>query len=658
MNIYRSSEEAVKKALLLTKHDLVVNLGCAILKHCKQVKGSPISSQSSSWTSVSFVRPSIKPVRYYSQNGYFSAPSRQCSDIANPLDSSSQGRPVVPQKPHRNLFFRQLDECRSPSDVLDFIRDQTQTQRRISNSLSRIWGTIKKMSDDQRRYELKLMFEHQGFEDLCQAVILESSKMRPYDMAHCLLALVRLGVPQNSRVIQTLMRVIQENLNYFDERSLSVLAGALELTEPSQNVEALKEGIRLRLDKDMSQISSIVSLQSLMRAVGKDSSDKLKRKFERKALEMATLFTLPNAQYMLSTMAVMGLNSRPLLEICCEKIKENTQGIPFSKLLMVLKACQELHYRNQGLLSSIADYVATTCPMWSTKQVVLLLLEFSKMMFRPVNLMDVFAERVIQDPSALTLKDVLSILKMYSLLNHDCGQNKQQFLYAMTTAVEGYLDKLQPDNLLNVVHGLCIFGHFPRRLMERLLQEDTLNQLIQLATSKEKQTVKGLGEKLQALDVCLRFDQTGLVPPLLSPPVLMTLPIPPHQPPPYGMLLMLRGMEGVERAQEGVLVERLYHIDFEVTVSSPHQDAPSPQKLAVLCVPNSTYCFGSSHLRGKMAMQLRHLQILGYSPVLVSVQELLSLQEEGRLELLTKLLFPQRVEVENEKAAMTSTLEE
>lgn len=36
---------------------------------------------------------------------------------------------------------------------------------------------------------------------------------------------------------------------------------------------------------------------------------------------MSNDFTLPNAEYMLASMATMGLHSRPLLEICCQKIE-------------------------------------------------------------------------------------------------------------------------------------------------------------------------------------------------------------------------------------------------------------------------------------------------------------------------------------------------
>lgn len=51
-------------------------------------------------------------------------------------------------------------------------------------------------------------------------------------------------------------------------------------------------------------------------------------------------------------------------------VLENVEGIPFSRLMMILKACQDMHYRNSSLLSSIAEHLANSCAMWSSKQVM------------------------------------------------------------------------------------------------------------------------------------------------------------------------------------------------------------------------------------------------------------------------------------------------
>ena len=206
--MYKTGEEVLKKALLFSRRrPPLAQLGNLLQREQTHIK-TPEFRPASSWSCIPVVGHAVSRVRYYSQD-HFSTPVGQSLDLQNPSDPQSLPEHPNPNQSKKNLFFRQLDGCSSPSDVLDFVTHKTQTQRRVSNSLTRIWTTTKKMSDDQRRYELKLMFEHQGFEKLCQGVIKEAAKMKPEDTAHSLLALVRLGVPQRSRVVQTLLRVIQ-----------------------------------------------------------------------------------------------------------------------------------------------------------------------------------------------------------------------------------------------------------------------------------------------------------------------------------------------------------------------------------------------------------------------------------------------------------------
>lgn len=40
-------------------------------------------------------------------------------------------------------------------------------------------------------------------------------------------------------------------------------------------------------------------------------------------------------------------------------------------------------------------------------------------------------------------------------------------------------------------------------------------------------------------------------------------------------------------------------------------------RVAVLCVPRSTYCLDSTHPRGFLAMKMRHLKVMGFHVILV-----------------------------------------
>ncbi|KAL4609043.1 FAST kinase domain-containing protein 2, mitochondrial [Arapaima gigas] len=533
----------------------------------------------------------------------------QDSQIEHHLDAKAE--PQV-------LFHNELQSCRSPVDVLDLCERYNMTSKQISYSLGRIWDTLKTIPEEQRSYQLQLVYEHPTFEKLCLRLLLDSPQMKHGNLVYSLLPLVRLGVSQRSRVVQTLLRAAQENLNDFDERSLSVLASTLEVMQRCQNVDALKNGLRLLTWKRVTTIKNVETLQSLMRCVGKDAPMKLKRRLEEKALSMADQFTLPNSQFMFITLAAMNFSSKPLLDICRNKMIENIQGIPFSRLMAVLKACKALQYRDHLMLSAIAEHLESTFDMWSHKQMVTFLLNFEDLSFCPTSLMDAKAEKLIGDCGSLTKRDLQSVLKVYSSLNHVPQRHEKEFLDCLTNVLESYLPKMTQLELLRSVYFLCILGHFPLAPLEKLLSEETLHELL----SKDGAQRTGIEQMLHLVGLCLHVD---------CPPLLRSVTVPPggvSGPPAHCVIsLPLTRMEDCTATREEPCTPKQCH------------------RLAVLTVSPSSFCVGSRHPRGMLALKLRHLKALGFSPVLVPQRELEHLSPEKRDELLRSLVLGVRDEV-------------
>lgn len=140
-----------------------------------------------------------------------------CQQETRPVNCNDQADRLSLQVPdlaackadQKAAFHQELKECQSPSDVLDLVDRCNAAYWCISNSLTRMWQTTKKMSDEQRRWELRLMAEHPAFERLCHSARTNSSRMHSHNLAFTLLALVKLGVSQSSYVVQTILRVVQ-----------------------------------------------------------------------------------------------------------------------------------------------------------------------------------------------------------------------------------------------------------------------------------------------------------------------------------------------------------------------------------------------------------------------------------------------------------------
>ncbi|XP_033181444.1 FAST kinase domain-containing protein 2, mitochondrial [Mastacembelus armatus] len=598
-------------------------------------------------------------VRFYSQGGTHSDEVEEEEEEHLSLSTEIRSAESVPQQRYwKSPFMSGLQKCVSPSDVLDLTCQYAATHRQVSNCLTHMWSSTKKMSDEQRRYELQLMFEHPAFDKLLQNAMNGAWHMRIEDLAYSLLSMVNLGVPQRSRVIQTYLRTCQEKLNDFDEKSLSILASCLEHMESSPNVGALRDGIRLVVEIRLSGIKTVMALQTMMRLLGKDVPLGLKRKLEGKALSMTDQFSLPNAQYMISTMATMGFYSKPILNVCSKKIIENLHGIPFNRLQTVLHSCKELHYRDSDLLTGVSDYVASTLDIWSKKQVLLFLSVFESLVFCPTALLEAFAERTIANPDALTLKDLLCVLKVYSSLNHDLKHHRQQFLDGLSQALATYLPKMSMFELLKSVYCFCLLGHFPSPLLEQLLQSSTLEQCNNTASKFHK----NLERMFQTVDLCLRLDRPPLPRPLSVHPSVLGDPAPSSTSVKLSLSQGLHSVLGDQAGtmlQEMVVVENVYVIDGVITKPLPSQTpvsevreeqspAESSLRIAVICASPSEFCYGTSNARGPLAVKIRHLKILGYSPVLVTDKELQSECDEKRTEFLREKIFPEHQSVDTE----------
>ncbi|XP_068446418.1 FAST kinase domain-containing protein 2, mitochondrial isoform X2 [Clinocottus analis] len=601
-------------------------------------------------------RSPVGSVRFYSQNGVYSQDVEEEKCLSSPVgDSSLPAETQSDETQWRSSFLDGLKHCGSPSDVLDFTSQYSLSERQVSNCLSHMWSTTKKMSNEQRRSELQLMFEHPAFDKLLQTAMMRVGHMRNDKLAYSLLAIVKLGVPQGSRVVQTFLRTCQENLNDFDEKGLSILAASLENMEGSTNVGALKAGMRLVVEARLPGIKNVIALQTLMRLLGKDAPLALKRKLEGKALSMTDQFSCPNTHYMITTMATMDFYSKPLLDVCSKMIIENIHGIPFNRLYSVLRSCRELHYRNIDLLTSISEYVASMIEIWTKNQVILFLSMFENFTFCPVALMEAFTKKVIANPDTVTLKDLLCVLKVYSSLNYDLQQQRQQFLEGLTQVLDSYLPKMSGFELLKAVYYLCLLGHFPSAPLEHLLESRTLEKF----TMTAPKYLPNQERMFQTVNLCLGLERP-LLPRLVAvPPSVLGNPVPSS--PPVNPWLS-QGLHSVladqtdTTLQEMVVVENFYLIDAVITKPLPdqtsvneasrrageeHPPAESSQRIAVICTPHSGFCFGTLNPRGHLAVKIRHLKILGYDPVLVIEQKLRS--QEKRVDYLRGRIFPEHL---------------
>lgn len=122
-------------------------------------------------------------------------------------EASSEDVLTKETKPTPVTSRKLSQECNSLSDVLDTFSRAPKFPS--SNYFSAMWTIAKRMSNEQRRFEKQLMFNHPAFHQLCGQMMREAKIMRCDHLLFGLHAVVKLGIPQNTLLVQTLLRVVQ-----------------------------------------------------------------------------------------------------------------------------------------------------------------------------------------------------------------------------------------------------------------------------------------------------------------------------------------------------------------------------------------------------------------------------------------------------------------
>ncbi|KAM9248323.1 FAST kinase domain-containing protein 2, mitochondrial [Dugong dugon] len=544
-------------------------------------------------------------------------------------------------KPTPVTYRKLSQECNSLSDVLDAFSKAPAFPS--SNYFTAMWKIAKSMSEDQKHFEKQLMFNHPSFNQLCEQMIREAKIMHCDRLLFSLQAMVKLGIPQNTLLVQTLLRVVQERINECDEKCLSVLSAVLEAMEPCKNVDVLRAGLRMLVDQQVWKIEHVFTLQTVMKCIGKDAPIALKKKLEMKALRELDRFSVLNSQHMFEVLAAMNHRSIVLLNECSKMVIDNIHGCPFKILLSILQSCKDLRYHNLDLFKGIADYVATTFDIWKLKQVLLLLILFETFGFRPIGLMDLFMKKVVDEPRFLNMKSTIAILHVYSSLNHFHKCQNKEFLDIMAGALTGYLHQISSENLLYAVCSFCLMNHFPLAAVNQLLQKDIISEL--LTSDHMERNV----HKLHLLDTCLELDDAPYHRSIdISLPQVLSAPVRPNTKV-EEVLSSLLGGEGY--FSKNVQLPHNYFIDFEIRMDAnrsqvlPFSDvdgvlsAADTQRVAVLCVRRSSYCLDSTHPRGLLAMKMRHLNVMGFHVILVNTWEIEKLEMKDAVMFLKTKIY-------------------
>uniref|UniRef100_S4RCE9 RAP domain-containing protein n=1 Tax=Petromyzon marinus TaxID=7757 RepID=S4RCE9_PETMA len=521
------------------------------------------------------------------------------------------------------------------------------------------WRTLRALPPDRAAYEQRRMLQHPRFPGLCQQVLRTSRYLTPGLLGYTLAAAVRLGIPLRSRLVQMLMRTAQQvSINEFNGRALGVVASCLPFLLQDRNTQALRAALTMRAQLALPEVDRVPVLLMLMYHLGPTVPTALKDKLVAWALFVLDQFTTANVLRLFFSLARMQHNAPELLSAASPIITGNLQELKFSELLQLLKVCNQLGYHNTRLFSSIAEHAVTSLQLYSLNEVCTLLLLLSRLKFRHPGLLDAVALLLLQEqqqeqqqeqpkPCHLDKKNLMVLLHVYSLLNHQPHGAAETFLGVLSSALEHHLPELSAHELFVGVRALCILGHRPpSAVASALLADHSCTQLLSVSVRKLKNELE-----LQAIRLSLHLQKK-----LPGVPAAEAAPSSPDPNPsslnrcPELPSVLIEALRGSGQVRVGVTVGGLYSIgkfdceaclcaDAEVTLQETEVlQFLQISTVAMLCCHPAEFCLGSQHPCGKLALKVRNLHALGYRVTLVSSSQWKRLQPERRVPFLRQKL--------------------
>ncbi|XP_077131852.1 FAST kinase domain-containing protein 2, mitochondrial [Ranitomeya variabilis] len=513
-------------------------------------------------------------------------------------------------------------------DVLDAFTSNLHSQQDLHCSVMNLW-LILASNNTLTASDKQLISEHPNFYTLCNEVMKLAPSMSNSFLVCGLQVFVTLDVNQKTRLIQTLLNVCQQRLSTLKLDEISILTNCLKMMKNDKSVEILNSGLCLLVELKCEAIRDVPTLQGLMRI----APAHLRRKLEGKALQMIDKFTVSQCHHMFSVLAEMNLHSEALLDSCSHKLMGCLEELSCKRIVSLSGYCSKLSYFNEKLLSAIGDNIMSSIYMWNIWQISIVLRNMAFLRFRYVPLLDYFADKIIQESKPLRINHLVTASRVFSILNHLPEGKKEQFLETLNTALDVHMNSMRNKELLRTVYNFCLLGLVLPFAINKLLEDKSL---ISTLDNSEKSFLSHIKQclLLELGTWPFSIDDMKKIEANHSHSVLMC-----HT-------FLISYFKDPALYQENMQFPSSYFIDFVLTLDReqnklvPTGDCSTDiTRIAVLCCTANAFTLGSLHPVGKMALKMRQLEALGFTVLVVPVNQFIMMTEAQKVEFLGENIF-------------------
>ena len=265
---------------------------------------------------------------------------------------------------------RELNEVHIAQAIIKFakIHNQKSTRKHVQKDSQN--STQLPTVTEANRLDVN---QDKEFVHLCHLTLQHTKVMDSVTLINVLKAVIDLGVPQSSVMVQTLLVNSEHRLNHLNCDELALFASKLaHMQQSDQRVHALFKAIALLIPERINTCINTTSLNTLLHTAGRYLDRHTQAHMAIRFIAIVNVKQdMKQQEVVLATAyAIIGFHSvgyrnEEFLNEACEILIKGIQYLPSAKLMQILASLSSLKYYSPGLLEEAGELIASRVQKFS-----------------------------------------------------------------------------------------------------------------------------------------------------------------------------------------------------------------------------------------------------------------------------------------------------
>ncbi|GIX84235.1 helitron_like_N domain-containing protein [Caerostris darwini] len=404
------------------------------------------------------------------------------SNFMKDLPNPSLPTPVKPLRKHdADILSEELRKASNIERILKLSSDHLDVMN--ARHIILAMQSIHDFSRNKENFNSHALLENEIFQAICTRIMKLIRVFDPRELINVYKVLTFFEVPNNTYVMQSVLRMLSKYLNDLSISQLVFLNFLLMKQKHNSLVDGLRMAIPLVLQVQIEHQIDTENMPEVVNCLQIACKSRLKpavvQKIVSTLVDKAHTLTPDNAVTVI--FALLNLNTPmdgydKLLNYCFELVAKNLHSLNKNYTLPLIRiTCGKNHYHHQFLYAASKRIDKDD---WNLKKTWEAMTYFKRLDFCPENVMDHFTSVICKEAASFVSDSLYLPLNCARILSSTdyCPPHLAEVLTLLCSCKKKIDDLKNSSNLLytKFLSTLAMLGHFPQNMLPEILNEDYL----------------------------------------------------------------------------------------------------------------------------------------------------------------------------------------